>query len=454
MNRMEEYNALIQELEETPAKLNFTVARAKARTRRQKIRRYIGMPAVTLSAVCVAFVLLVNVSMPFASACGRVPFLKELAQAVCFNPSLSAAVENEWVQPIGVTDSDNGYSMTVEYVIVDQKQLNIFYSLTSEMETDPRDHYMVLSDLWDVQGEMLPCAIIAGSSHFDGELYQITADFTSEEDTMPGQIRLECSLTMDWDDSEGEKREETMGNFTFDLTFDPKFTEEAQVIAVEKWLELDGQKILLKNIEIYPTHMRVNLEDDPDNTAWLRELELYVEDETGNRYEAGSNSITSTGSPDSPFTRSFRVESTFFSESDHLTLYIDGAKWLDKDQQWTWVDPTTGETGFLPEGVTLREYSRNGDIANLIFRVYVGEDQPYGNPFMNWRNPEGEELSFGRYGVTTAVDHESDVGPGTVAEGYCDVHLTLENLADDIVELELSYTRFVECEEPIKITIS
>lgn len=454
MNRMEEYNALMQELDETPARLNFAVARAKARTRRQKIRQYIGMPAAALSAVCVAFVLLVNVSMPFAMACSRVPFLKDLAKAVSFNSSLSAAVENEWVQPIGQTDSDNGYSMTVEYVIVDQKQLNIFYSLSSEVETDPEDFYMVYSDLFDVQGEMLPCAIIAGSSHFDGELYQITADFTSEEDTMPGQIRLECDLTMDWDDSEGEKREEAIGSFEFDLTFDPKFTEEAQVITVEKWLELDGQRVMLKNVEIYPTHMRVNLEDDPDNTAWLRELEIYVEDEIGNCYDAGSNGIISTGSPDSPFTQSFRAESSFFSESEHLTLCIAGAKWLDKDQQWIWVNLSNGETGLLPEGVTLREYTRNGDTASLIFRVYVGEDQPYGSPFMNWRNPGEEEQSFGRYGVSTAVDRESDVGPGTVAEGYCDVHLTLENLTGDTVELELSYTRFVECEEALKITIS
>ena len=71
MNRMEEYNALTQELEETPAKLNFTVIRAKARVRRQRARRWVGAPLISLSAVCCAFVLLVNVSMPFAAACAR-----------------------------------------------------------------------------------------------------------------------------------------------------------------------------------------------------------------------------------------------------------------------------------------------------------------------------------------------------------------------------------------------
>lgn len=128
MNRMEEYSALLQELNETPPRLNFTVARAKAKAKRQKLRRAFGVPATAVAAVCVCFVLLVNVSAPFAAACSAIPFIKDLADAVSFSPSLSAAVENDWVQPIGLTRSANGAEMTIEYLIVDQKQLNIFYT--------------------------------------------------------------------------------------------------------------------------------------------------------------------------------------------------------------------------------------------------------------------------------------------------------------------------------------
>ena len=71
MTRMEEYNALLQELEETPDRLNFTVARAKARTRRQRVRKWVGAPLISLSAACCAFVLLVNFSTPFAMACAK-----------------------------------------------------------------------------------------------------------------------------------------------------------------------------------------------------------------------------------------------------------------------------------------------------------------------------------------------------------------------------------------------
>lgn len=451
MNRMEEYNALMQELEETPARLNFTVARAKARTRRQKIRRYIGTPAASLAAVCLAFVLLVNVSAPFAMACAKVPVLKDLAAAVVFSTSLSAAVENDWVQPVGQTARDGGYTMTVEYLIVDQKQLNIFYRLEGGGGTDPEDHYMLYSDLLDEQGEFLPASIITGSSKISGELYCITADFTSFEDTMPGQLRLDCELSLDWDDSENKDRNETVARFAFDLSFDPKFTAQGTVLELDRWLELDGQRVLLKSVEIYPTHMRINLEDDPENTAWLRGLDFYVEDEDGNRFDAGSNGLISTGSPDSPFTGSYWVESAFFAGGEHLTLCVTGAKWLEKDRQWTWVELSGGVTGYLPEGVTLLEHSRSGGDAKLVFRSYTGGT--YSNPFSQWKDAGGETRSFGGFGVAAATVENPD-GPDTVLEGYCDVHLTLENPGGDRVELELSATKWAQYDKPVEIPVS
>ena len=97
--------------------------------------------------------LLVNLFPPFARACGNVPLLRALAQAVAWSPSLSAAVENDYVQPMGQSQTVNGITATVEYVIVDQKQVHIFFtlkgegyeSLSAEMpEFTPRQHCAVL----------------------------------------------------------------------------------------------------------------------------------------------------------------------------------------------------------------------------------------------------------------------------------------------------------------------
>ena len=95
MNRNEEYKALLQELEPVPTALDGTAERALRRRRRDRRLRIFGVPAGSLAACFIAFVLLVNLFPPFARACGNVPVLRALAQAVAWSPSLSAAVEND-----------------------------------------------------------------------------------------------------------------------------------------------------------------------------------------------------------------------------------------------------------------------------------------------------------------------------------------------------------------------
>ena len=114
MTRNEEYQALLQELETTPAALDGAVERALRRRKRDRRLRLFGVPAGSLAACFAAFVLLVNLFPPFARACGSVPVLRELAQAVAWSPSLSAAVENDYVQPIGQSQTVNGVTATVD----------------------------------------------------------------------------------------------------------------------------------------------------------------------------------------------------------------------------------------------------------------------------------------------------------------------------------------------------
>ena len=83
MNRNEEYQALLLELEAVPDGLRDTEQKALARRMTlQKRRRLVLTPILGVAACFTAFVLLVNLSIPFASACGRVPWLRELANVL------------------------------------------------------------------------------------------------------------------------------------------------------------------------------------------------------------------------------------------------------------------------------------------------------------------------------------------------------------------------------------
>lgn len=271
MNRKEEYDNLLAELDNTPPALEYTVARAKARAEKTRhIRYFFTAPVSGIAVFLIVFIVTVNMSATFAMACGRIPLLRELTAAVAFSPSLSAAVENEYVQPIELEQSENGITMRVEYIIVDQKQLNIFYSLQSKiyshMDATPD---ISIPDGTPVEG----CCIQTGDPDAkNGELRHFTVDFVDRD--MPGSLVLKCKVhdngsnvmtaqaPADSTQSEEYREPDFISTFNFTLNFDPTYTHKGEVINLNKSFVLDGQHLTATTVEIYPTHIRLNLADD------------------------------------------------------------------------------------------------------------------------------------------------------------------------------------------------
>lgn len=358
MNRHEEYVSLLRELEQTPPELTNTVERALIRERvLQKKRWRISFGGLAAFFVC--FVLLVNLSIPFARACETIPVLWELAKAVSWSPSLSAAVENEYAQPIGQSQSANGITATIEYVIVDRKQVNIFYKLESgeygQLEADS------CITLPENDG-----GYTSGSSSYgipNGELRSVRVDFLDWD--VPDTLDLTLSVWAQKPEQEEPSEEYTfdsefersvmepvyLAEFIFTLMFDPYHTAQGETIPVNASFLLDGQVMTLTEVELYPTHLRVNLEDDEDNTAWLESMELYLENEHGERFYASTNGVSAAGEPDGEGMGTFWLDSPFFSQGKNLTLCITRVKWREKSAPMTRLDLRKGTAENLPDGV-------------------------------------------------------------------------------------------------------
>lgn len=473
MDRMEEYAALLDELNELPPALDGAVPRARSRYKKAKTGRLFGIPAATLGGLAAAFVLLVNFSVPFARACGGVPFLKALAAAAAFSPSLKAAVENQYVQPVEQSRTVNGISMTVEYLIVDQKQVNIFYTLES-------DEYAALwgtpqIDLPDGEGGF---SVVSGGFHEDGGLQKITVDFV-ERDT-PAALTLGFQVqggegysaselipapsadSGPWDDGGETEPPACLAEFTFELRFDPTFTETGEIYPLNQTLELDGQRVTVTDVEIYPTHLRLNLRDDPGNTAWLRSLDFYLTDERGNRYDKISNGVSATGSVDSPFYASHRLESSYFGNAEHLTVHIAGAVWLDKGRETATVDLKNGTAENLPQGVTLGGVKRVGNDVRIILFARVGGEgsgtpmgtDSYSVASWDYYDPEGGEHRFermsssGGFRVDGELEHPDGVPAGCFSENF-----VLEDYPWDTVELGVAFSRYTVFDAPVSFPV-
>jgi hypothetical protein len=189
MNRNEEYQALLKELEILPQELETTVEKAlKRENALRKMHKFWRIPAGSLAACFAVFVLLVNCVPTFAHACENIPVLSALAEAVHFSPSLSAAVENEYVQNIGHSQTKNGVSATVEHVIVDRKQVSVFFTL----DADFTEHLDFRYDI-DVPNEEKGWGSSTGSYGLEnGELRQVDVNFIDID--VPNKMNLNLKI--------------------------------------------------------------------------------------------------------------------------------------------------------------------------------------------------------------------------------------------------------------------
>ena len=462
MNRTQEYQDLLAELDNTPPALEYTVTRARARAKKAKnVRKLFFMPAGSIAAIFIAFVAMVNFSSPFAMACDHIPFLRALAAAVSFSPSLSTAVDNEYVQTIGLAQTENGITMRVEYVIVDQKQLNIFYTLQSQdyfnMDATPT--------ILNMDGEGFGGYSIHVNNFVreNDKLRQFTVDFI--DNNIPENLILECKVHDNGnyemtepvrvgDEVQEVGEPQTISAFSFALKFDPEYTQQGEVITLNHDIVLDGQNLTVTTVEIYPTHIRVNFTADESNTAWLQSLNFYFLNEKGNRFDPVANGISATGSVDSPMMASHRLESSFFYQSKSLTMYITEVVWLDIDMERIKVDLLSGIADDLPEGVELKQSTRKGDSWELTFSaIERKENSSYQLFGTTYYDENGNEYSYNSWSSGMKGYYDEATGIYTETPGVFIVQFTLSGYSSDTVYLMPSYSRLVELVIPMDVQV-
>ena len=458
MNRKNEFEAMIEELNQPAPGLETTLDRAYKK-KRKRTTQMIVRPMAGLAACFAIFVLLVNFCAPVAYACSQIPGLRELAEAVTFSRSLTDAVENEYVQPMDLSQTDNDITAEVAYLIVDQKQVNVFYRLDSKkyesLEADP--------EVLNADG-VRPASCGYSSTGFgaeNGELRCLSIDFV--DDNVPDSLRIKLDVYTNGIRDEHVAPEQAVGDiysddpyeepdylahFDFLLEFDPKFTATGKVFPVNQTVILEGQAITITDIEVYPTHMRVDIEESPNNTAWLKSLDFYIETDWGMKFDPVSNGITATGSTESPSMVSYRADSTYFYEADHLKLVITGAQWLRKDMKTTYLNLVTGEHGEIPEGSEFVSATKQGSGWVVRFKAALDEDGPMYQLFGHlFYDAAGNEYEINQWSSTYG-DFDED---GNATFFYDE--FPLKNYPYDEVWLSPQYSHYWTAEDQIVIII-
>lgn len=462
MSRNEEYFALLSQLEQAPLPptLADSVPRARIRAHRHSRRRGWQASLASLGGAAAAFVLAVNLSAPFALACGRVPILKELAAAVATSPSMKAAIAHDYIQYVGQSQTENGVTVTLEYLILDRSQLNIFCTVTGE---DRYDSFQLNPTLSTPEGAPLEGWGISGESFTPGQLGGFSATLDSNA-ILPEQLHLTVRVTAMERTSDTpaipldvpaaahyDVEPRVIATLTFPLAVDKSRTGPGRQINIGQWVELDGERLQIRSLAIDATQARLTVVSDPNNSSWCEDLSFYLEDAKGKSYKAGAwatsgSSYLSRGEDREDGQVDYYLESPYFDGAAPYTLHITGADWLDKaeDKRLVRIDLNTGTATGLPQGVTLIPGPCQPDESGrrqLIF--LVPDDSRYHSRFSYaYYNGVGERHYFNSSWQSHSPEHE-----GYHTEGF-----TLSDYPYDTVALELSHTRFTLLEAPLTVT--
>lgn len=330
--RKEEYEQMLKKLDASvPENLDDVCQRAFARELKHKRVMRIVKPMASIAAVFTIFVFSVNFITPVAEACSKIPVLKELAAAVSFSNSLSAAVKNDYVQTMALSQVKDGVEADIDYVIVDKRQLNIFYRLKYTDGHKSKDGQILAASV-KLDENMPPHSISwAGPDEEEDKLRKITIDFTESDVPQTVEFELEAA---ERDISTWERTGDKSVKFNFTLEIDPYYMAQGKNTEFDESFEISGQKFTLKNAEIYPTHLQINLESDESNTMWLKQLTFTAEIKGDNEEILGTaTGVTAYGDKNTGEVLSYRKESPWFAEAETLSITIKGARLADKKKE-------------------------------------------------------------------------------------------------------------------------
>lgn len=342
MTRREEWDALLREADGTPASLPQTIDQAVARAARRESRsRRLRGALVTLTGLAAAFVVLVNTSIPFALAAGRVPLLRPLVEAVALNPSLKAAVAHEYVQLVGQDYEQDGVRLRIEYLIADPRNLTVFYTLEDAAGRPLHLH----PDLCSADGTELGAGVSYGEELTGLSAQELTDpeivrrqqreihkwSFVLTDQTsgvvMPETVRVQVKVYLNDLD---QVNVPTGTVFDVPLTIEPRFLRAVRTFPVGQSVDVLGQRVEIERIEVYPTNTRIVWRTAPDNTGWLTWLPFYLTDQNGVRVDGVANGFSGVGSDQWGGWGETWLESAWFDTADRLTLHIDEAAVLPK----------------------------------------------------------------------------------------------------------------------------
>ncbi|WP_342560212.1 DUF4179 domain-containing protein [Psychrobacillus sp. FSL W7-1457] len=300
------------------------IAKAKRRNRRKTIWT-IGVAVILM----LTFTTSIRVSPTFATAVASIPGLERFVEILQpeFDKGLEAIIDQEYYEPVGISQTKNNITFTLDGVIIDETGAEIFYTLEAPRSIKNIEY----TDIKFLNGDKELIGSIGYNSPNQEEdnrkvdKFSFTFSDIEKFDTKNFTIKFEI--------------EEGADNTNFEIPFTIKNElMSGKVYVVNKEVVIDKQKVLIKEIKIYPLRVALTMRfDEGNDMVFLQFEDLRLEDEKGEEWSSIRNGASGFGGV-GDIEKTYFLQSNYFKEPKELYLKFDKVQALPKEESYLLVD--------------------------------------------------------------------------------------------------------------------
>jgi hypothetical protein len=410
--------------------------KTERRSSKTRIRRRVLSSAAACLILLTGFFTIRN-SPVFASIIRDIPGMEGLVNLIqkSSDKGIQLALQNDFIQPIGVSDEHESVKLTVEGIVVDEARLVLFYAIES-LNPD-RVYNLNSARLMDVSGKDLEVGVGWGNSGRDESeprgMHRGTIDvLLTDGVTLPSELVLKAELkplnvdgfntSVDMNATEPPiivEDPSIIRGYKIAIPIDhAKFAGMKEEYILNQTITAEDQRITFVKATVNPTRIAVEVQADPRNSKQVFSAgDIRLVDEKGEVWK----SFGSSGMIHDKAVLYF--ESSYFHKPKKL--YVEGSwfRALDKDKMDVVIDTERGLLIKAPDSAlklkSISPYGKSYTKLTLSIAVNREIDDMMGYSVLDnkFKDASGKEFDMANIG-SGVISGSSGLFGANVQESY------------------------------------
>jgi len=304
--------------------------RAKREKQVRRIKRKKGLWTLAVSAVVlITLVTSIRVSPAFANAVGSIPGMDKIVSLIQFDKGITSAIENDYYQRIGVSQTKESLTLTVDGVILDESGMNVFYTLDSSQSLEQVEVKSInLKNKTDISQSSIGFNTSNNGKLENENVYTDRIDYHFSKPIQLNDLNFIFNMVVTLNGKD----------FKFSVPFlVPENVKPSITFTLNEDVEIEDQNFTVENITIHPLRVEVAISFNPNNSMEILKFEdMRLEDENGEVWGSIANGVSGRDISDTE--QVYFLQSNYFEKPKELYLRINKLQALDKDEALVIID--------------------------------------------------------------------------------------------------------------------